>query len=416
VSVSSGDVPAAWGTDITFGTVSKVGSKYRRINSMDVYPDDDGNEAVWCFKADKPWIVPGTGNPYPISLREMDAVRSTQNGKAALVHNVYLFFTLMNGLERYYTGTLDDLGPNLGEGLPSNRQGGIAALLGYPGKFFAAIDAGAGGYSSVIEKDGNGWHERYRAPKGKRIQAIAFQPVPGTVADRMWIYQGNDLVWLPFPNDTTNELQDANYLYTHEGALETCRMHAGMMDVQKMVKTLKLWTQNLAADVCWLELDYRIDDGDWETVEEIFSESPISRADFTSVYGLTGKRVQLRVRFYTADAAQTPILLATIIEAVMRVSVKYMYPITFRLMDNEETLNNAGPDEIADGIEKLQILQDWADDTSDSMLWMTSISRLFHGKMVFLNPPTVRQMKIKADPANELTRDVYICTTSLQEA
>ncbi|CAK0772624.1 conserved hypothetical protein [Gammaproteobacteria bacterium] len=415
VSVSSASA-AAWGTALTFSAVNVVGSKYRKMTQMECYPDSSGNEAIYVFKTDRPWVVPSSGNPYPLSLREMETVRSEKNGAAALVHNVYLYFSLQNGLERYYGGNLDEVGPNVGEGLPSERQGPLVALLGYPGKFFAAINASAG-YSSLGERDGNGWHERYRAPKGQPIKALGFQVIPGTAPDRMWIYQGNDLIWIPFPSETTNELDDSQYKYTHEGSLTLARMHAGMMDVQKLAKLIKLWTNKLSAGACWLELDYKLnEDEGWTTYETPLVDSPQTRIDLTSIYGLGFKRLQLRVRFYTSDASKTPLLLAVIVEAVTRVDVKYMYPLTFRLMDLEETLAGRDPDDIQDGLEKLEIIKDWADAATNSMLLLESQSRLWHGKMVFLNPPDVRQVKVNTNPENENTRDVYVCSTTVQEA
>lgn len=410
VSVSSAD-PAAWGTNLTFSAANLIGSRHRRINQMECYPDENGNEAIWVFKTDIPWIVPNSGNPYPMSLREMETMRSSKNGQVSLVHNVYLYFSFLHGLERYYGGSLDDIGPNLGEGLPTDRQGALVALLGYPGKVFAGVDA-EGGYSSLLERDG-GWHERYRAPRGQRIKALGFQVVPGAGVDRLWIYQGNDLVWLPFPSNTSNEMDDTNYRYTHEGALVLSRMHAGMMDAQKLVKIIKIWTDNLQKDVCWIEMDYRLNEAvEWTTFEDAFNVSPQTEIDMTRIYGLAAKRIQLRLRFYTADASQTPVLLATIIEAVTRVSVKYMYPLTFRLLDREETLSPREPDDIEDGMEKLKVIEEWADDRSDGMLYMESVSRLWHGKMVFLNPPDT----MVAQEGDERRRTVYVCSATLQEA
>jgi len=414
VSVASAD-PAAWGTNLSFAAATAVGTKYRKITGLLCYPDESGNEAMWAFKVDIPWIVPSSGNPYPLSLQEMETVRNTKNGAASLVNNVYLFFSLLNGLERYYGGNVDDVGPNLGEGLPGEREGFIATMLSYPGKFFAGVNAGDN-YSSLIERDNNGWHERYRAPKGQQIKALGYQVIPGTAPDRMWVFQGNDLIWLPFPSEM-NELADPNYKFTHEGALTLSRMHAGMMDVQKLVKTVKLWTDQLAAETCWIEVDYRLnEETEWTTFDDIFSESPQSEIDMTPIYGMAGKRIQLRLRFYTADASVTPILLAVIVEAVTRVSVKYMYPLTFRLMDYEETLAGREPDDIEDGLEKLRIIDEWADDRSDSMLFVESQSRLWHGRMVFINPPDTMQVKVNANPEGTLTRDVYVCSATLQEA
>lgn len=414
--------PVAWATaSHTFAAAQNVDSKYIRITGTAVYPDESGEEAVWVFKEDLPYIVPGTGNPYPLNLEEMKTVRSERNGRNPLLHNVYLYFTLGYGLERYYSGQVDDVGPNQGEGLPKGRRGPISYMVGYPGKFFIATDAGTAGYGSVLES--GGWHERYRAPKGQRITAMAFQVVPGDVPDRLWIWQGNDLLYLPYPSDTVNELEDSNYLYAPEFAVTLARMHAGLFDVMKIVRRIKLQTDNLETNevtgepVCWFELDYRLnEESDWQTADDIFSTSPTQEIDFVNMLGLAGKRLQFRVRGYTTDNTKTPVLLAIIINAVIRTDVKYMYgPFDFRCMDMEPTLDG-GQDELRHAREKAKIIEDWADSSSDSMLKIEALSELLHGKVVYMNTPQFRQIAYGDDESNPYKRSVYICRVSFQEA
>lgn len=413
--------PVQWATaSHTFAAATNVDSKYIRITGTAVYPDEDGVEAVWVFKEDLPYIVPGTGNPYPLNLEEMRTVRSEKNGRNPLVHNVYLYFPLGYGLERYYAGQIDDVGPNKGEGLPATRRGAINYMVGYPGSFFVSIDA-EDGYSSVLES--GGWHERYRAPLGQRIYAMAFQVVPGSKPDRLWMYQGNDLVYLPFPSDTINELEDTSYAFTPEFSVTLSRMHAGLFDVQKLVRKLKLQTDSLEIDentgdpICWFELDYRTnEDEDWITTDTIFNTSPTQEIDFSNQYGLSGKRLQFRLRGYTTDNTKTPVLLAIIVNAVLRTDVKYMYgPFSVRVMDNEPTLDPEITD-IHNAAKKLELLENWADASTDSMLLINSVSSLLDGKMVFMNTPNTRQIAFNKEPENEFKKDIHLVTVSFQEA
>lgn len=422
VSVAFG-APVAWATAAhTFAAAINVDSKYRRINGITVYPDLNGQEQALVFKTDLPFWVPEAGGaaPYPMDIEEMKTVRSQYNGRNPMRNNVYLYFPMLEGLERYYGGTIDDMGPNLGDGLPINRRGPVSAMQGYPGKFFVAIDAGAG-YSSIL--DSGGWHERYRAPKGERILAMTFQVTPGTSLDRLWIFQGNDLIWLPFPSNSTNELQDANYEFTHEFALELSRMHAGIFDVQKLVKKIKLQTENLEVDddgrnLCWFELDYRLnEDEEWTTLEDTFTKSPTEEIDFTNIYGIAGKRLAFRIRGYTRNKSKTPVLLAIIVSAVIRVDVKNMYgPYTFLLTDDEQA---KGLREKGDGytaVDKLKILEDFADASNDSMLMLNSVASLCDNRMVFMNIGNRRQVGFKNQNGSEFTSDAYVVSASFQEA
>ena len=215
-----------------------------------------------------------------------------------------------------------------------------------------------------------------------------------------------------------------NYSHTPEFAITLSRMHAGLFDVQKLVRKLKLQTENLEVSdtdgdpVCWFELDYRInEDTEWVSLEKIFNQSPTQEIDFVGQYGLSGKRLQFRIRGYTSDATKTPVFLAIVINAVLRTDVKYMYQIgNFRVMDNEPLLNTQELDPIEFARDKMQILEDWADASSDSMLKMESISPLFHNKMVFINPPQWRQILFKTEDTNNFQREVFIGSATFQEA
>lgn len=142
-----------------------------------------------------------------LPLDEFSAVRDDRNGRHALVHDVYLWTTLLNSLERYYRSNLDDKGPTRDEGMPDGRQGPISGLAGYPPRFYVSIDAGTDGYSSIMAYNGLGYHELYRAPKGERIRNLFIQALPGDEPDRLWFGQGADLLWLPIELNPTDRLE-----------------------------------------------------------------------------------------------------------------------------------------------------------------------------------------------------------------
>jgi hypothetical protein len=422
VSVAFG-APVDWATaSHTFAAAIPVDSKYRRINGLIVYPDLNGTEQALAFKTDLPfWVPESATNPYPMDIEEMKTVRSQFNGRNPIRNGVYLLFPMLQGLERYYNAQIDDIGPNLGEGLPANRRGPIAAMQGYPGKYFVAIDAGSSGYSSIL--DSGGWHERHRAPKGQRILAMTFQVTPGSGLDRLWVYQGNDLIWLPFPSDSTNELEDANYPYTPEFAVELSRMHAGQYDVQKIVKKIKLQTDALEVDantgkpICWFELDYRLNEDDWITIQDVFQDSPTQEVDFTSIYGISGKRLKLRLRGYTRDSSKTPVFLAIIVSAVIIVDNKFFYgPVTVKCEDDEKVKGAREEDDEYTAAEKRQMLKDWADASNDSMLLLRSAASLCDNKMIFMNYGGGKQIGFKNLDGSPFTSDTYLVDLTFQEA
>lgn len=393
-SVSSADAQA-WGTNLTFGTVIRTGINTARISGLEIYMDDSGYEALWILKEDEVGFIKSTTSAWvSLQLREMATVKSPKNGLAHAVFGTYLYWSLLNGLEQYYRPTLDDMGPNLDDGLPTERQGPVAALLGYPGRVFAAINAGTAGYSSVLSYDGGGWHEEYRAPKGKQIMVLGFQVVPGTQPDRLWMLQGADMVWIPFPSDTTNPLADTAFRYTHEAAITLSIMTAGMGDATKFVKSIKVESDNLSSQALICEVDYRLDgETTWTTLDDVVDESPVQEIDLTSIFGLSGKRLQFRLRIQTNDNTKTPIIRVVLIEALTRVANKFAYSIPFVFEDNGRDLLGQ-PDDTTDAQDKIELLNEWATET---MVLMRSVDPALDNRLVFILPVPSRAIVIATD-------------------
>jgi hypothetical protein len=377
----------AWGTDLTFGTAIAFKDDYGKITSICEYGQE--TKLLWVFREGAVFAI-YNGAPDEIPLKEMHAAANYINGSSCLTHNVYLYFTFGFGLERYYSSVIDDVGPNKYNGLPSDRQGYISALVGYPGRIFAAIDAGSNGYSSVLgnagsASEGTGWCEIYRAPaSGQRIRDLLFQPIPGQTTDRLWIAVGADLVWIPFPSGEVDPTNDNNYPFVHESTVTSGYKYAGLYDIYKFFHSLKLFTENLSADDGQtIEVDYQTDQEDtWHTLPDIFDTSPIQEVRFKETYGVNGKRLRIRLRLQTSDNSKTPIVKADVVENVSRVPVKYSYSFAFRVKDNDISLRG---ESCCDNSQDLQeVLDRWA--TELTPLLMRTRKKQYDNKTVFIDP------------------------------
>lgn len=437
--VETSNVPANWTSPFGWATAGKqVGSDSERITGLTRYVDSSEAETVWIFKEGGPWVFDGT-DIVSRSREEMARIRSESMGLVAIKSDVFLFFSVMNTIWRFYDPSFDDVGPMLDEGLPSDRSGTPSAILAYPGRTLVAYDAGASGYSTIIENTGGGsWHEVYRAPKGERITAMEFQVIPGsTNVDRLWVRQGADFVWVPFPSNAFDPKQDTNYPYAHEGMVELAPMYAGLMDAWKYWKTLKLQIESLVANTTWVEADYSLDDGDWVTMADAFTESPLDEHDFGETdsegrsFGVSSKKFKLRLRLLSTDVTKSPIVTAAIIEAVTVAKPKFTYSFGTKIETKDI---NGKPDQVltagqktalvALGVEastgdfdttlnptqKMKLLKAWSGRAQS--LWITSVVPLFNGLPVFLAPTPIRNLTI-SEVEGEYT---YSTTLTLQEA
>jgi len=389
VQISKATATSTWGTALSFGTGIQVGDTEEKIADIREYIDpDSGEKILWAFKTGSVYAIK-TDKPDKIPLDEMRAVMSFNNSRATLTHNVYVYFTLLQSLERYFNGVLDDVGPTSGRGLPANRKGPIVDLAGYPGRYYAAVDAGLLGYSSILCNNGTGWHEIYRSVTlGARIRSIKFQVVHGTLPDRLYFNEAQQIKYLPFPSETTDPTQDSAYPFTWESTVESSRLYAGMQDVNKLFDSIKVSADNLVEDVTWIELDYKVDDENnaWTTLPYPFILSPSQEEPLSEAVSLTGRWLMYRVRILTSNAYKTPQIRAMMVNCLSRVAIRYGWAPTVRLKDNDVDLNGV-PDDLVTAEEKIALLDEWSE--SLEALTLESVFGPFHNQRVFLEGPNL---------------------------
>lgn len=302
----------------------QLGNDQERITGLELYGDP---EVPWVFRSGSVGSIEN-GTYQPIPLREYRQVESIHNGVAHVVHDVYLYWSFLHGVEQWYRNNLDDVGPNQDEGLPNNREGYITSMVGYPDRIFAAMDAGNAGYSSILVKKGSGWHEIYRCDtRGKRIRNLHLQIIPGNTADRLWFDEGEDIAYLRLPGNAVNELEDATYRYTHESVLETGWIGT---DEKRHFTSIRVQVEN-ATTTRKIEWDYKLDeDAAWTVMPTAFENPPVQ----VQSLGVTGYRMKLRFRIQSNSNAQTPRIRRIQVSTTLRPETRYTFTMAFVTSDN----------------------------------------------------------------------------------
>ena len=378
-SVAVAPAATSW-VDLVFETAIKLRDDNGKINNMIEYGDV---KQPWLFREGTIFTI-ANDKPNEIPLKEIKATMSSMNGMAVLVHNIYLYFNIGHGLERYYDGDLLDMGLNRDAGLPADRQGIVNNMIGYPGRFFASVDGGDDNYSSLYCYNMLGWHELYRAPvKGHRILGGAFQTIYGDDPDKLWISVGQDLIWLAFPSNTIDPAKDPNVMFHHEGSLISSWQYDNLFDVAKLWNSLKVFVDGVTDDGIQVEVDYQVDDDtSWTTIDGVIDETPMKELMF-SEESVNGKRIRYRLRLMSNDNTKTPKIKTTVIEGVSKVPVKYSFAFSVRATDQRKNLLGQAEDITSD--ELYAILDGWA--RSITKLKMHSIYRRFDDINVFIDPP-----------------------------
>ena len=386
-------------------TYVKAGDTSSHITNMVIY----GSPGI-------PYILKETeiGSIYEnvyskIPLGEVESVRSEINGRAAMAYGVYLYFNLEGGwIERYYDQQMNDVSPNQNEGLPIERQGEISKLMPYAGRWYAAINAGYNGISSVLLNNELGWHEVYRAPMvGASITDIYVQAIPGVSnADIMWIAEGNDIKAIPI---SISPLKQKNYSYFGQGLpieqlpyIETAWIDYNYKDIDKYFNTLKLFVDMPNYDKrsgyeyechVWFKTD-EVGANQWNYIGTANARNEIQTYNITyqGQKKVHGKQIKFKIAMRSNVPYKTPRLKAWVCDAVIRFEVKKSWNLTFQLQPDTD-LNGVkilmNPNEIYDAMEK------WANSKTYALpLQMRTNDPTSDNTLVFIDPATIQRRSV----------------------
>jgi len=335
-----------------------------------------------------------------IAVPEMKWIMSEKNGQAMVQHDVYLYFNMAGGMiERYYEQRLDDVGPNREEGLPRERQGEVSCLVPYPGRLYAAINAGTKGYSSVLCYNGLGWHEIYRSNYfGKTITDLYIYSTPGNdVSDIMYISEGTGIYSIPIAINPMKQYDYQYFGYKEKGDkpyIITGWFDFGYREINKYFHSVII-TSDCTNDKTptgfeyYYELYYQVDDDKNWTMAGTSGAEPTIEFHLTDDNSLYGKRIRFKIIMYSNSGYEnSPRLLALVAKGIVRLPVKRTWNITFLL----EPMNDLNKRPLLDDKDDFyNLLMEWASsDRHSTPLIMRSKNVLYDNISVMIDPPSLR--------------------------
>lgn len=392
----------AWGQGFAFTSakntnIGDTGARITNIGSLGMDMVVGKEDSLW-------WMDETTPTKFSMPL-----------DKLKHPHNCTAFATSGDTIYVNYSGSLgklvgktqfsDMLNFRAGyDGLPANRRGEITQILTILGWMFFCVDGGASGYSSVYAWNEMGIHEIFRGWKtGVRIRDIFFQ-VNQDTNPRLWIDCGTDLVYLDFPNNTTNPRLDSGMLYQHEWYVTTGIMDINAEDYYKIFHEMKLMSENLSANTRWVELDYKtgadVDDDSvgWQRYGS-YVQSP---AD-TRILDL-GEITKIRFRFrgYSTSASTPPVVTMYDARGKIAEPPKYMWIGQFAVGGNQPKTLNGQKDH--DPTWLVSRLEEW--HVKQTKLHMNAARKLDDNKEVTIGLP--------ADVANYISKKEWGGYVSVQ--
>lgn len=360
-----------------------------------------------------------------VPIREIQNVASYRNGLAHCVGDVFLYFSLQDGLERYYRQNLDDIGPNLGEGMPSGRKGNISSAVSYPGRIYIAINGGYSGYSSIQCYKGGGWHEVYRTPLASStvgygnymsIRGMHVQTFPDSNIQWLWFCQGNDLLFVQI---CLNPEQETEFAYAYEGMLTTSWIYAGMKDVKKYWKALKMFVENSASSTNAIVAYYQLDNTTtWTAISGDFDTPPVEENQLSSATppAVNGRRIRFKFHITQTAVNTCPYVVATVCEGVGFATPKYAYTMNILMGESELNIDLVGDDDttFANMAAAVAKLDDWA--ANHTLLTFRSVYGAFDNKTVYIDPISLVPTEFIADNTAGDGREKHMFQITVNEA
>lgn len=254
----------------------------------------------------------GTVDDMAYPLLDYHSQEDADNGKGMLAwsRTGCLYIPLQFGLYRYNGDTMVAVGPEQGMGLPGDRAGKVAALVGTGNWLFAAIDAGDSGHSSVMAYNGmGGWHELQRCEEaGQRIRALGFETVHSP--SRLWLGLDVQTRYLQLPDYTDNPYGWTGYEFNPDGEVESSWFGGELVEVVKDLHEVVVRGENISSGRP-VAIYYEVDrSGLWQYLGQVVAGPRqvlgFEAAEFSAKQvgtGSTQTTIELASGYDTADMA-----------------------------------------------------------------------------------------------------------------
>lgn len=256
----------------------------------------------------------------------------------------FLYYPFSYSTE-YMSGFIHkDIGLWRGVGMPDGRQGVDSAYCQGFGGIYKGLDAGTTGTSSVWfwNEGTNTWHEVWRAWKaGIRVRNVWYQAQNSTTSPaRLWINCGNDLIYVPQPDNGILPTRDADTEYIWGGYVISTTHDFGAFQSPKFFEGLDLICKNLGQNAS-IEVDIQsgkdVGTTTWYPVSRAF-KSPVSSVKLNVQ---DENEMAYRLRFETSNDNTSPVLSAAIMVGVARTITKRQWNLQIKIghADDANPLN-----------------------------------------------------------------------------
>lgn len=259
-----------------------------------------------------------------------------------LTYQGALYVAFGESVVKYDGGTVLPMGPDLGEGLPSIRDGVITCMACSNYWFFIGIQPSTNkGRSTIWAWNAQGWHHIATLPGNDASGNGAFYTLVDLCYDRytntLWANDGQIPLKLTVP-DVANYNDGVTVNYQPQSWLETDWFFGNLREISKDMESIYI-----SADVCdanrYVELYWKDDDSTaWELLGTVTSQRQEVRWSSYTTRPNT-KQIKLGIALYSKTANSTPIVRAIRLKYMTMVQDRYRWSLPIAVSDNQQMVD-----------------------------------------------------------------------------
>lgn len=312
------------------------------VKQLITYFDVTGESVIYAVTRNGTWAYNfDAAKFYQTALRYPVVVSS---GEGSDVWRGELYVPVENEAYKFNNSTVEAVGPNKDDGLPSEMRGSFNQII--PGHAFyylaltkaqdvaitdpydpitPILDSEIGdetveaffdhtqSFGSILVSPGTAWHVLYVDPfVGSGMGASIVADIQGT--HRLWFSSGSGLYYAESPTSLHNPLQNPSKEFAPDGYLITSWFDSGWAELKKLALTLEVNAKQITSTE---KIDISIAWDGSENWEHVGSITTNGRSKFY-LGGDTGRLFyQTRLRFTmsrnAADATKTPVLISAVL-------------------------------------------------------------------------------------------------------
>lgn len=316
--------------------VAKTGGS---VNGMDGSGDD-------LYVATTTGLVfVGAGNQV-ISVTDWPGIGTNFGGKMKNFQGD-LYIPQGRSLLRYGGGTVLPMGPDLGEGLPVDKDGTIAAIAISNYWLFLGVNNSAGDRSIVLAWNGQGWHHIFTLPAGAGTMGIYDMVYIGNatsgsttiISNTLYIASDTGSIFSVYIPDRANYLAADAFYIAPFGWLETDWFAGGLKEIAKDVESVYIAGDQIDSNR-YVEVYWKDDDStSWEKLGTATSPRTEMRWSDMATRPNT-RQIKIGVALYSKVRGSSPIVRAVRVKYQSMVMDRYRWTLPIAISDLQDMVDS----------------------------------------------------------------------------